>query len=600
MKKKETKIAIAIFLVKKGFSSIRSRGLKPTYYKFLGWYKRIKQNKKIKFSLSIPKKTYKFQTEFEFSKKITFSIVVPLYNTPENFFKEMIDSVINQTYQNWELCLVDGSDAEHTYVESLCKEYFQNDTRIKYKKLEKNLGISENTNECIKMATGDYIGLFDHDDLLHPSTLFYYAEAICNNGADFVYCDEATFQGNLRKITFVHFKPDFAIDNLRANNYICHFTVFKKKLLEKSGLFRSEYNGSQDHDLILRLVEQTNNIVHIPKVLYFWRSHANSVALNIDSKPYAIEAGKKAVTEHLRRIHLQGTVESTVICQSCYKIAYELKDTPLITLVIPNKDQHKILKKCIDSIIKKSTYTNYEIIIIENNSTKDETFEYYKALTSNKKIKLVTWEHEFNYSKINNFAIPYCNGEHILLLNNDIEVITPNWIEEMLMYSQRNDVGAVGAMLYYPNNTVQHAGIILGINGVAAHSPSKLKKGEAGYANRLTIAINVTAVTAACLMVKKSIYKEAGGLDEDFSVAFNDVDFCMKIRQKGYLNCWTPHAELYHHESISRGHEDTPEKVKRFNNEVTLFQEKWENELEAGDPYYNPNLTLFREDFSFK
>lgn len=542
----------------------------------------------------------KKQKETKFGKDIKFSIIVPLYNTPKSFLKEMIESVKAQTYSNWELCLADGSDESHNYVEKICRKYSNKDKRIKYKKLKENLGISDNTNACIELATGDYIALFDHDDILHSSALFENAKIINEQKADFIYTDEAVFEGKLNNIVLIHFKPDFAIDYVRANNYICHFTVFKKDLLDEVGLFKKEFNGSQDHDMILRLTEKAQNIVHIPKVLYYWRRHKDSVASESSAKPYAAEAGIKAVKEHLNRCSLKADVESTLVCPTIYRLKYEIQGTPLVSIIIPNKDHIKDLNKCINSIIYKSTYKNFEIIIIENNSTEKEAFEYYNLLKSNDKIKIVEWKGPFNYSAINNFGVNFAKGDHIILLNNDVEIITENWIEEMLMYSQREDVGAVGAKLYYPNDTIQHGGVIIGIGKSAGHSHKGCDRNNIGYMARLSMVQNYSAVTGACIMIPRHVFDEVNGLDELFEVAFNDIDLCMRIRKAGYKIVWTPYAELYHYESKSRGYEDNPQKVKRFNREVAQLRNRWRKELECGDPFYNPNLTLEKEDFSIK
>lgn len=542
------------------------------------------------------------QKNTKFSKDIKFSIVVPLYNTPKNFLCEMINSCIDQTYENWELCLADGSDKEHGYVKKVVEDYTKKDTRIKYKILEKNRGISENTNQCIKMSTGEYIGLFDHDDLLHPSALFEYMKVICEKDADFIYCDEDKFETNVNIRFDPHFKPDFAIDNLRANNYICHFTVFKKSLLDEVGLFRKEFDGSQDHDMILRLAEKARNIVHIPKILYHWRVSLNSVASDPYAKPYTIEAGINAVTQHLNRCNLNAKVKSSKIHPNIYKIRYDIIGSPLISILIPNKDHIIDLSRCINSILEKSTYKNIEIIVIENNSTEQETFDYYETLEDYDNIKVIRYESngKFNYSAINNFGVTYAKGEHLLFLNNDIEIISENWLEEMLMYSQRKDVGCVGAKLYYANDTIQHAGLGIGLLTLAGHYFRNFDKNATGYMGNLHFVRNVSGVTAACLMMKKSIFNKINGFDEKFEVAFNDVDLCMRIRQAGYLIVWTPYAEAYHYESISRGYEDTTEKQERFNGEVKRFQARWGKELREGDPYYNPNLTLDKEDFSIK
>ena len=542
--------------------------------------------------------TCKAQNKNVFPKKIKFSILVPLYNTPKNFLQEMIGSVLFQTYSNWELCLADGSDSEHSYVQKICEEIAKKDSRIKYRKLEKNGGISGNTNGCIKMATGDYISLFDHDDLLHPAALFETMKAICEKDADFVYTDEAVFKSpHLSEITFSNFKPDFAPEYFHSLNYICHFTSFKRSLLEKVGEFNSEYDGAQDYDMFLRLTEIAEHIVHVPKCLYYWRSSPSSTASSAGAKGYTTVAGKKALEKHFERIGVSAEVLTREI-PNTYHIKYRIKDNPLVSIMIPSYEHWRTLKKCIDSIRKLSTYKNYEIIIIENNSKDKETFDYYETLELDGRIKIVTWKGKFNYSAINNFGFKYAEGEYVVLLNNDIEVITPEWIEEMLMFAQRGDVGAVGAMLYYPSDKIQHAGVILGIGGVAGHSHRCFPRGHYGYVGRLITVQNYSAVTGACMMLPRHVYEEVGGLDESFAVAFNDVDICMRIRKKGYHIVWTPYAELYHHESESRGYEDTPEKVIRFEGEIARFKQRWGRELAEGDPFYNQNLSLNTGDFA--
>ena len=537
---------------------------------------------------------------------VKISILVPLFNTPENFLREMVESVTAQTYENWELCLADGSDQEHAYVAEVVKEYEKQDGRgrIVYKKLSKNGGISENTNECLKLATGEYIGLFDHDDLLHPAVLFEYVKAINEKNADYLYCDETTFKsGDLNKMLTMHFKPDFAIDNLRANNYICHFSVFDRKLLDGTELFRSRFDGSQDHDMILRLTDRAQNIVHIPKLLYYWRSHPGSTAAGLSAKPYTVAAAKGAVADHLRRHgfeHFQ--ITSTRAFDTIFKIRYQILGSPLISIIIANKDHVEDLSRCVSSVLEKSTYENYEIIIVENNSQDAKTFAYYEELQTNEKIRVITYEGVFNYSAVNNLGVSKARGEYVLLLNNDTQVITVNWMEELLMYAQREDVGAVGAKLYYGDKTIQHAGVVLGLGAhrTAGHSHYGQHRDNLGYMGRLCYAQNVSAVTGACLLVKKELFLEVGGLDEGFAVSLNDVDFCIKLRQKGYLNVFTPFAELYHFESRSRGLDDQGEKAERYNRESEKFREKWKEVLEAGDPYYNPNFSLDRSDFSLK
>lgn len=544
------------------------------------------------------------QSETKFPKNIKFSLLVPLYNTPKKFLKDMVESVLDQTYGNWELCLADGSDSEHAYVEQMVLSYAKKDSRIKYKKLEKNEGISGNTNKCYEMATGDFIGLFDHDDILHPSVLYEYMKVICEKDADYIYCDEATFKGNsIDNMITLHFKPDFSLDNLRANNYICHFSAFDRKLLEGMELFRVQFDGSQDHDMILRLTAKARNVVHVPKLLYYWRSHKGSVAADISAKSYAIDAAKGAIGAHLSACGFKNfEISSTKACETIFRIKYQLLSTPKISILIPNKDHIQDLKRCVSSILEESTYDNYEIIIIENNSTSPETFAYYEELKQHKEIRVEVYEGEFNYSRINNFGAKKADGEYLMLLNNDTEVITINWMEEMLMFAQRQDVGAVGAKLYYGDNTIQHAGIVIGLGAhrTAGHTHYRVDKNNFGYMGRLFYAQDVSAVTGACLLVRKSLYEELGGLDEGFAVALNDVDFCLQLRKRGLLNIFTPFAELYHYESASRGTDLSGESAKRYEKECERFREKWKKELAEGDPYYNPNFSLDRSDYTLK
>ena len=545
------------------------------------------------------------------------SILVPLWNNQREFQIEMLDSVMTQTYQNWELCLADGSDGEHGYIGDICEEYAaRSGGRIVYRKLEKNDGISGNTNACLQMATGEYIGLLDQDDILHPSVLYEYVKAINQQGADYLYCDETTFKsGNINHMLTMHFKPDYAPDNLRANNYICHFSVFKKDLLDGNELFRTKYDGSQDHDMILRLTDNAKKVVHVPRLMYYWRSHAGSTAASIEAKPYAIQAAKEAVSEHLRKNGFGNfRIESTRAFETIFRIRYQVMGMPRISIIIANRDHMEDLERCISSILNKSTYGNYEIIIVENNSTTQEIRDSYGRLlgcaydpdqvqhSPDGRITIVTYKGEFNYSAVNNLGVQYATGEYILLLNNDTSVITVNWMEELLMYAQREDVGAVGAKLYYEDRTIQHAGVVIGLGAhrTAGHTHYKQPRQNLGYMGRLCYAQNVTAVTGACLLVKKELYMAVGGLDEGFAISLNDVDFCLKLRERGYLNVFTPFAELYHYESVSRGLDDSGEKAERYNKESEKFREKWKKVLEAGDPYYNPNFSLDRSDYSLK
>ena len=591
--------AFALFV--KGLKCLKENGIRYTWKKVKDKLRRRQDSAALALLPLFTPEELKAQRAEHFDREIKFSIITPLYNTPEDFLREMIRSVLDQTYANWELCMADGSDAEHSEVERICREYAKKDRRVKYRKLEKNLGISGNSNACLEMATGDYICLLDHDDLLHPAALHEVMRAICEQDADFVYTDEKVFHKTPGDAHMPHFKPSFAPDTLLSNNYICHFSLFRRSLLDKVGTFDPACNGSQDHDMILRLTEQASQIVHIPKILYFWRAHSGSVAQSIGVKSYVLEAGIRAVDKQLQRMGLEGKADLAVPGLSIYRIRYALRGTPRVSILIPNYEHLEDLKKCLLSVFEKTSYPNYEIVIVENNSSSPEIFRYYAKLqTEHKNLRVVEWSGKFNYSAINNYGAQFCTGEYILLLNNDTLVITSAWIEEMLMFAQRGDVGAVGVKLFYPDHTIQHAGVCLGLGGVAGRFFSGVDHRNVGYMGRLIYAQNLSAVSAACMMVRRDVWDEVGGLDETFSVEFNDVDLCMRIRKAGYLIVWTPYAELYHYESRSRGSDDTPEKQQRHAGEVRRFQERWAKELAAGDPYYNPNLTLDRGDFSLR
>lgn len=546
------------------------------------------------YSAALTPQELQRQRETRFPKSLRISLLVPLHNTPETALREMIRSVQQQTYENWELCLADGSDDQHQHVGRIAREFAESDSRILYRRLERNGGIAENTSTCAEMAHGEYLGLLDHDDLLHAAALHEVMAAICEQDADFLYTDEVIFHDSPEAADATCFKPDYSPDLLRSRNYIGHFTVFRRELLAEIGGFRPALEGNQHYDAILRLTEKARKISHIPKALYYWRRPEQTVA-----DPAAVEAGRQALTEHLNRVGLRGQVLDSRV-PATYRIQYAIGQDELISILIPNKDHADDLQKCVDSLRQLSTYRNWELIIIENNSTEKRTFRCYEELQKDSRIRVVTWEGEFNYSAINNYGRSFARGAYILLLNNDIEVIAPDWLEQMVMFAQREDVGAVGAMLYYPDDTVQHAGVILGIGGVAAHSHGGFPRASAGYMDRLTVAQNLTSVTAACLMTRAAVWDEMQGLDESFRVAFNDVDLCMRIRKAGYLIVWTPYAELYHYESKSRGMDTTPEKRRRFLGEVDRFQKRWVKELQAGDPYYNPNLTLRAGNFSIR
>lgn len=532
-----------------------------------------------------------------FADPVTFSIVIPLYRTNENYLKELLDSILSQTYSHWELCLADGSGRENS-LETTVRRLTDGETRIRYQLLAENLGIAENTNAAIKMANGDFIVLADHDDLLAPDALYECAKALqLHKKAEVLYTDEDKIDMSGKTHFEPNFKPDFNPDYLRSLNYICHLFVVKRNLLERVGLLRQEYDGAQDYDFILRCCEQAEEIYHIPRVLYHWRCHMDSTAANPESKLYAFEAGRLALEAHYKRTGLPATVESASYL-GMYHTIYHWERTPLISIMIPNKDHVEDLKKCLDSIEEKSAYRNYEYIIIENNSTEEETFRYYEEIKKRPNVTVVCYQGDFNYSRINNFGEQYAKGEYLLLLNNDTEMIDGNCLQEMLNYCMREDVGIVGARLWYEDDTIQHAGVVVGLGGVAGHAFVGARRHDAGYQKRILCTQNYSAVTAACLMVRRGLYKEVGGLTEEFAVAFNDIDFCLKIRALGKLVVYTPYAQLYHYESKSRGLEDTPEKIRRFKGEIVKFQKRWSEFLKNGDPCYNPNLTLDKNDFS--
>lgn len=527
------------------------------------------------------------------------SIVVPAYKTPIKFLREMMDSLIAQTYPNWELCIADASP-EDAAMELVLKEYADRDNRIKWNKLKENLGIAENTNAALAMAEGDYIGLLDHDDMLAVNALFKIAEALeKETDIDVIYTDEDKIRGDVQEHFQPHFKPDFNPDLLRANNYICHLFVVKRELLEVVGGFRKSFDGAQDYDFIFRCVENAGKIYHIPEILYHWRTHQASTADNPDSKMYAYEAGKRAIEGNLERCGLDGKVSFTKD-YGFYRVKYPVQGRPLVSIIIPNKDEKDCLERCINSIIEKTTYNNFEILIVENNSITNEIFSYYKQLSKKENIRLLAWEKPFNYSAINNYAVKKAKGDYLLFLNNDTEVIAPNWIEEMLGHCQRSETGVVGGKLYYPDGTIQHAGTIVGMGGIAGHMFVDMPGERTGYLHKASLQQNLSAVTAACMMVKREIFEMVLGFDEELSVAFNDVDFCLRVRQKGYLVVYDPYVELYHYESKSRGSEDSAEKVRRFQEEIEFMRCRWEKLLKEGDPYYNKNLSLTKWNYSLR
>lgn len=540
------------------------------------------------------------KTRFEYQPKI--SIVVPLYKTPEKYLRQLVETVKAQTYTNWELCLSDGS-GENSPIQKLLENLAASDKRIKVISHKVPLQISENTNAGIEASTGDYIAFADHDDELTPHALFQCVKALNENrNIRILYSDEDKMSMDGHKFFQPHFKPDYNPDLLCTVNYICHLFVVDREIIRQVGMLRKEFDGAQDYDFIFRCVEtvKPEEIYHIPKILYHWRCHEDSTAENPESKTYAFEAGKRAIEEHYKRTGIHAEVLQGEFL-GLYRTRFIRDYDPLISIIIPNKDHIEDLKRCMDSIDQKSTYRNYEYIIVENNSTQEETFRYYKKLEAeNPKAHVVYWDREFNYSAINNYGAGFAKGEYILLLNNDTEIINEDCLEQLLGYCMRSDVGAVGARMYYEDDTIQHAGVVIGFGGIAGHCFVLQPRGTTGYCHRIICAQDYSAVTAACMMVKRSAFDEVGGLTEELAVAFNDIDFCMKLRSAGYLIVYNPYAELYHYESKSRGLEDTPEKVARFNKEIQIFERRWPEIMRNGDPYYNPNLTLKSQDFSLK
>ena len=537
------------------------------------------------------------QRKKKWKEPVTISVLVPAYWTPEVFLRQMIESVLNQTYPYLELCIADGS-GENISVEKVVKEYQAKDQRVRYQRLEKNEGIAGNTNAAIRMATGYYLALFDHDDLLSPNALFEVASTIEKDKADVVYTDEDKVTSDLKEHFQPHFKPDFNPDLLCSNNYICHLFVVKRSLALKLGGQDPAYDGAQDYDFIFRCTEEAEKIVHIAKILYHWRVHQASTADNPTSKMYAFDAGKRAIEAHLQRIGAKAEVSHTKDL-GFYRVKYQVQGNPKVSIVIPNKDEKETLKKCLESIWQKTTYSNYEIILVENNSTTREIRDYYQELDGKNGVRVVYWDKEFNYSAINNFGISYAKGEYILCLNNDITVISPEWMEELLANCQRPEVGIVGARLYYPDNTIQHAGIVLGMGGCAGSLFVGLARSRGGYLHKAALQQDLSAVTAACFMVKKEVFEKVGGFEEKLAVAFNDVDFCLKVRHAGYLVVYDPYAELYHHESKTRGYENTEAKKRRFQEEIEYMRCHWMPDI-LRDPYYNENLSLKASDYSLR
>ena len=587
-RREENKAYIKEHGIKNFICKVR-RELEPEYADYNAWLKEHRTDKR----------QLKAQRRCRFTYEPLISVVIPLYNTPLNFLKEMLDSLLTQTYGKLELCLADGSSDDT--VKNFIQQKYGRESRIVYKQLTENLGISMNTNAAVKLASGDFIMLADHDDIVAPDAVYELVKALNEDTRlDILYTDEDKVTMDGKKYYGPNFKSDFNIDLLRSVNYICHIFLVRRTIVEKAGDFRKEFDGAQDYDFILRCCEQTSHIGHIPKALYHWRAHPDSTAGNPQSKQYAINAGKHALQEHYARLGMDAVVNNTGIF-GIYRTVFKVKGNPMVSVIILNKDHISDLDTCITSIIEKSTYANFEILVVENNSQNPETFAYYEEIQKKyPQVRVITWNGEFNYASINNYGASFAKGEYLLLLNNDIEVITPSWMEEMLGYCQRSDVGIVGAKLYYPDDSIQHAGVVIGMGGIAGHVLCKADGKEYGYNARLVTTQDISAVTAACLMISRSDFDAIDGFDEAFTVAFNDIDFCLKVRSMDKLVVFNPYVELYHYESKSRGAEDTPEKLERFRKEVRRFRKKWKEILDKGDPYYSPNLTLADGDCSLR
>jgi len=590
-----------LFLFLRGIKAIRRQGVHYFYTKFKYHYKRydrwiIKNEITSADYVAIKAEISDFQKQFK------ISVIMPVYNVPARWLKKAIGSVQRQLYENWELCIVDDCSTR-PHVRKILQSYLQSDSRIKVNFLNQNSGISGASNKALAMATGDFVGLLDNDDKLSIDALYEVIKLLNQYpNADLIYSDEDKLGLNGKRCE-PFFKPDWSPDMLLSCMYTGHFSVYRKMIADRVGGFRIGLEGSQDYDLALRVTEKTNRIYHIPKILYHWRKIPGSLAFKENSKTYAYSAAQRALTDAMRRRQISCIVKEGQWLGS-YRIQYEIVSRPKISILVPTRDQADLLKKCIDAILNLNTYPYYEIIIINNNSVKRETIEYLNALACNSHISILNDTNEFNFAALNNRAVGRSNGDILFFLNNDCELKDKDGLGAMVEHLQRadfkNKIGAVGAKLIYGNHTIQHCGIILGLGAhrIAGHHSYKFPEDNHGYFGRNSIIHDVSAVTAAAMMTEKALFHKVGGFNERFKQAYNDVDFCLKLRAKGYLIVYTPFAVFYHHESSSRGYADTPEKAARFEKEVHYFKSEWKDVLEKGDPYYNPNLSLDREDFS--
>lgn len=560
-------------------------------YEYAEWVEKTKPTKE----------ELEMQRVQRFAYEPTFSIVIPLYQTPDIYLKELLDSILKQTYQKFEICFADGSPAGKD-KSKLIAEY--DDARIVYKRLDENRGIAGNTNAAMELASGDYIVLCDHDDTITEDALYECVKAInAQEDVDCLYSDEDKLDMDGGALFDPHFKPDFNIDLLHSVNYICHLFVVRRELIEQYGMMNAAFDGAQDYDFIFRMTEQARKIVHIPKVLYHWRCHQNSTASDPKSKLYAFEAGERAIMAHFERVYPEIKIEKIEkgVDYGIYHSYFALQEEPLVSVIIPNKDHTMDLDLAIRSLYERGNYKNLEFIVVENNSTLDQTFAYYEKIQKELPcVKVVRWEREFNYSAINNFGATFASGEYFFFLNNDVELINPDAVKELLSYVQRDDVGIAGCRLLYEDDTCQHAGVVVGFGGIAGHTFIGLHEADNSYFHRMMTTQNYSAVTAAAMMTKKTVFEVVEGFSEELAVAFNDIDFCMKVRSLGKLVVYNPYALFYHYESKSRGLEDTPEKVERFNREIATFMKRWPKILRDGDPYYNPNLTLMKSNFALR
>ncbi len=526
------------------------------------------------------------------------SLITPVYNTDRDLLIRCIESVLQQTYDQWELCFADGGSSQE-YIGQIIKGYARRDSRIRSVFLSQNRGIAGNSNEALKLATGEYLGFLDHDDTLAPFALYEVVNLLNRDPAvDLAYSDEDKVPAAGEQRYEPYFKPEWSPDLFLSYNYVCHFAVIRKTLIDKVGGFREGYDGAQDYDLFLRVIQQTNRIRRIPKVLYHWRAVQGSAAANNLAKPHALYAARKAIGEYLSSRRLDAEVVDGKFPTS-YRVKYRIQGQPKVSIIIPTRDKAPLLKRCVSSILSRTEYSEFEILIVDNGSTEQETREYLRAIAEDRKIRVSSYDQPFNFSAINNFAARSTESDILVFLNNDTEVISPEWLSAMLEFAQREDVGAVGAKLFHYDETVQHGGVVLGLGGLADHAHRGFPRQSNGYLGRLNVIQNVSAVTAACMMMRRTVFDEVGGFEEALAYCYNDVDLCLKVREKGYLIVFTPYAELYHHESASGGsHDATPEWRERVTKEQAFIRNKWRDVLAAGDPYYSPNLTLEQYDFS--